>query len=168
MVIRNESQGDAEAIHGLTERAFAPMRFSEGTEAGIIGRLRQAGDLILSLVAEENGRIFGHVAFSPVTINGRQCGWFGLGPISVEPKRQRQGIGKALIAEGLARLQQEGATGCALIGNPDVYRSSGFTGDGQLTYGDLDSRYVLRLVFSGEPPKGRLEFSPAFKPDGQP
>jgi putative acetyltransferase len=167
MLIRDEVPGDAEAIHDLTERAFAPMRFSNGTEAGIIRRLRQAGDMILSLVAEEKGQIIGHVAFSAVTIDGRQCGWFGLGPISVEPTRQRQGIGKALIAEGLAQLRQKDAEGCALIGNADVYRSSGFSSDGRLTYGDLDSRYVLSLAFSGGAPQGALGFAPAFQDEGK-
>lgn len=163
MLIRPERPGDEDAIHDLTVMAFQPMLFSDGSEAPIIRALRSSGDLTLSLVAEEDGTIVGHVAFSPVTIDGVHGGWFGLGPISVKPERQRRGIGTALIREGLEWLKSHGAAGCALIGNPDVYRGSGFESDGLLSYGDLDRRYVQRIVFSGPAPRGILQFSPAFE-----
>jgi len=163
-VIRPERPEDADIIHDLTVRAFAPMPFSSGTEAPILRALREAGDLTLSLVAEEDGAIIGHVAFSPVAINGVHAGWFGLGPVSVAPERQRQGIGKALMAEGLARLKRAGAAGCALIGNPAVYARMGFASDGALTYRDLDPALVQRVVFAGDAPRGELAFAPAFDP----
>ena len=81
------------AIHALTDAAFRDVPHSSGTEAAIVDALRDAGALTLSLVAEEQGRIVGHVAFSPVTINGEASRWFGLGPVSVEPLEQRRGIG---------------------------------------------------------------------------
>lgn len=166
--IRPEEPGDADAIHHLTAIAFAPMPFSGGAEPEIIRVLRQAGDLTLSLVAEEDGSIVGHVAFSPVSIGGRHDGWFGLGPISVRPDRQRQGIGRALVDRGLSTLRARGARGCALIGNPDIYRRMGFESDGRLRYANLDARYVQRLVFDGEPPQGDLAFAPAFDLDRPP
>lgn len=162
MLIRKERPGDEDGIHSLTLAAFEPMSYSSGTEAPIIRSLRTSGDLTLSLVAEEDGAIVGHIAFSPVTINGVHDHWFGLGPISVRPDKQRQSIGKALILKGLAMLQDRGARGCALIGNPEVYRGAGFESDGQLSYGDLDRRYVQRIVFSGPAPRGELQFAPAF------
>jgi putative acetyltransferase len=161
--IRPERPGDEDIIHELTETAFATMPYSSGTEGPIIRALRAAGDLTLSLVAEDDGALVGHVAFSPVTIEGIHGRWYGLGPISVQPERQRQGIGRALVGEGLERLKQRGAGGCALIGNPEVYRGSGFESDGLLSYGDLDRRYVQRIIFSGPAPKGVLQFSPAFE-----
>ncbi|NEJ72431.1 GNAT family N-acetyltransferase [Rhizobium phaseoli] len=163
MLMRYEAPGDIGAIHDLTSIAFAPMPYSEGTEAEIIRRLRASGDLAISLVAEDEGEILGHVAFSPVTINDVQDGWFGLGPISVKPERQRQGIGKALIVRGLELLKERGATGCALIGNPEIYSRVGFSSDGQLMYLDLDKRLVQRIVFHGPTPSGMLQFSPAFE-----
>ena len=163
VVIRDERSGDENAVRDLTERAFAPMAFSDGSEPAIVDALRQAGNLTISLVAEDDGGIIGHVAFSPVKVDGAEAGWFGLGPISVEPARQRQGIGKALMAQGLDRLRAKGASGCALIGSPDVYRGSGFISDGQLAYGDLDRRYVMRIVFFGAAPQGILKFAPAFQ-----
>lgn len=168
MLIRLERPSDEAAIDGLTTRAFTGMPYSDGTEAPIIRLLRQSGDLALSLVAEEGGAVIGHVAFSPIRIEGH-ANWFGLGPIAVEPARQRSGIGRALIENGLEILKSRGATGVALIGDPDVYRASGFASDGRLTYKGLESRFVQRIVFSGPAPEGELHFAGAFdqavKPD---
>jgi putative acetyltransferase len=162
MLIRAERPADIDAIHHMTVRAFTGMPYSEGTEAPIVRLLRQSGDLALSLVAEEDGIVIGHVAFSPVRIGSASASWFGLGPLSVEPARQRSGIGKALIGRGLEILRTQGAAGVALIGNPDVYRSSGFIGDGRLTYKDLETRYVQRILFCGPEPEGELHFADAF------
>jgi putative acetyltransferase len=168
MLIRAEHPSDDPAINDLTERAFMGKPYSEGTEAPIIRLLRQSGDLALSLVAEENGAIIGHIAFSPIRIGSHQ-NWFGLGPLAVEPLRQRAGIGTSLIKNGLEMLKERGAAGVALIGNPDVYRSSGFASDGRLTYKGLESRYVQRIVFSGVDPEGEIHYADAFdravKPD---
>ena len=164
-LIREERAGDEDEIHALTRIAFASMPYSDGSEPAIIRALRRSGELSLSLVAEDSGTIIGHVAFSPVLIDGVHGGWFGLGPISVEPTRQRQGIGKALIAEGLRRLRNDGAAGCALIGNPDIYRSSGFESDGLLLYDGVEPRIVQRIVFQGMAPRGVLTFSDAFTPE---
>ncbi|WP_309084471.1 N-acetyltransferase [Chelativorans sp.] len=163
MLIRKECPGDEDAIHRLTQTAFAPMAFSDGSEAQIIRSLRESGDLTLSLVADEDRSIIGHVAFSPVTIDGRHNGWFGLGPVSVQPERQRQGVGKALIQEGLEMLKERGAHGCALIGNPDIYGRLGFESDGRLSYRNLERRYVQRIVSFGPAPHGELRFAPAFE-----
>lgn len=162
MLIRPEAPADHDAIHELTRVAFEPMPYSVGTEADIIRRLRADGDLTISLVAESEGEIVGHVAFSPVSIDGRHDGWFGLGPISVKAEMQRQGIGKALIAAGLAILGKRGASGCALVGNPEIYGRVGFISDGRLTCGDIDSKYVQWLALDGSAPRGGLTFAPAF------
>jgi putative acetyltransferase len=165
VIIREECPGDVEIIHELTEVAFRSMAFSDGSEPRIIRSLRDSGDLALSLVAEKDGAVAGHVAFSPVAIEGVDGDWFGLGPISVWPDLQRRGIGKALVKKGLETLRQRGARGCALIGDPNVYSRMGFESDGSLSYGDLDRRYVQRIVFSGSAPRGTLKFAPAFQPE---
>jgi putative acetyltransferase len=77
-------------------------------------------------VAEIDGRIVGHIAFSPVVISGGTTGWYGLGPVSVLPERPKQGIGKALINEGLSRLKASGGQGSALVGDPNHYHRFGF------------------------------------------
>lgn len=162
IIIRAERPGDEDVIHELTQAAFAPMSYSSGTEGAIIRALRASGELTLSLVAEENGEIIGHVAFSPVTIDGHYDDWFGLGPISVRADRQRQGIGHRLIREGIHQLKASGAKGCALVGDQAVYHGVGFVSDGQLTYEGIPDAYVQHLALSGHAPHGRLAFSSAF------
>jgi putative acetyltransferase len=161
MQIRDERPDDILAIHRLTGIAFAPMPHSDGTEPAIVDGLRRDGDLTLSLVAEVDGAIVGHVAFSPIAIAG-VAGWYGLGPISVHPDHQRRGIGRALVGEGLNRLRALGAKGCALIGDPAYYSRLGFVSDGRLGYGGLDRRYVQHLTLEGPEPEGELVFAPAF------
>ncbi len=168
MHIREEAPADVDAIHALTQAAFAPMDFSDKTEGAALKALRARGELTISLVAEEAGALIGHVAFSPVAIDGVHDGWYGLGPISVRPGRQRNGVGKALIARGLGMLRDLGASGCALIGNPRIYSRAGFVSDGRLSYRNLPSEYVQRIVFRGPPPSGALRFASGLEDDALP
>lgn len=162
MEIRSEQPGDYQAIFQLTTDAFASMSFSDGTEPAIIDDLRAAGDLTLSLVAVKDGILVGHIAFSPVSIGNFKNGWYGLGPVSVQPELQRTGIGSALINEGLCILREMGAEGCALTGNPDYYHRFGFISDGCVQYEGLESRYVQWISFGDQRPNRQLVFSPAF------
>ena len=162
MTIRPEQPGDADAIRAVIGAAFAGRRYSSGTEAAIVEALREAGALTLSLVAEEDGQVIGHIAFSPVTIDGAACGWFGLGPVAVVPERQGQGVGAALIREGLARLRARGAAGCVLLGDPRYYARFGFVSDPALRYSGGPAAYFQRLAFSDPTPSGEIAFHPAF------
>ncbi len=162
MIIRPESAEDVPAIRAVTVAVFKGAPYSSGTEAAIVDALREAGALTLSLVAEERGRIVGHVAFSPVTINGKAGGWFGLGPVSVEPAEQRRGIGQALIRDGLQRLKSKGAEGCVLLGDPAYYGRFGFVSDPRLRYGDVPPEYVQRLSFTGAEPEGEVAYHAGF------
>ena len=89
--IRAETPEDIEAITELTAEAFATLEISDHTEQYVITALRSAGALAISLVAEVDGRVVGHIAFSPVTIADGTTGWYGLGPVSVLPEFQRVG-----------------------------------------------------------------------------
>lgn len=160
--IRPEGPGDADAISDLTTAAFAPMAYSSGTEARIITDLRAAGALLLSLVAVEDGEIIGHVAFSPVTIDGRDIGWIGLGPVSAAPDRQREGIGSALIRDGLSRMKRAGHMGCVLLGDPAYYGRFGFGEKPGLILPDVPPAYFLALSFDGAMPRGEVAYHPAF------
>ncbi len=111
VVIRNEIDADISAITEVTIAAFKTLEISNHTEQFIIAALRAAKALTLSLVAEADGRVIGHIAFSDVTISDGTRNWYGLGPISVLPEYQRQGIGKALIQEGLSRLKDMNVQG---------------------------------------------------------
>ncbi|SNY90154.1 putative acetyltransferase [Cohaesibacter sp. ES.047] len=163
MEIREETSADAADIHTLTQRAFAPMPYSSGSEGEIIDQLRRDGDLVLSLVMDDDGMIVGHVAFSKIQIDGTWDKWYCLGPISVAPDKQNQGIGKALVGEGMRRLRALGANGCILIGNPAYYVRLGFECDGQLRYGALDPSLIQHMTFQGPAPKGTLSHADAFE-----
>lgn len=162
--IRSEQSGDEAAIHDLVKRAFAPMPFSEGDEQDLVDALRADGDLFHSLVAVEAvGRIVGHISFSPVTIDHESCGWFQMAPVSVSPEVQGQGIGSALILEGIARLKRDGAQGIAVVGNPAYYERFGF-GVAQLLVpaSDQDAPFFRAMTFSGKAPAGILRYAAAF------
>lgn len=167
MLIRPEQPGDTVAIRALTTEAFATAPHSSGTEAAIVDGLRAAGALTLSLVAvaEEAGpnAILGHVAFSPVTIDGVASGWLGLGPVSVRPGRQRGGIGSALIRAGLRRLRERGAGGCVLLGDPAYYGRFGFANDPALVLEGVPAEYFMRLGFGAAVPAGTVRYHAAFE-----
>lgn len=162
MQIRLERPKDATTIRALTDAAFKGMRFSHQTEARVIDGLRAAGALTLSLVAIEGGDIVGHVAFSPVQINGEAGDWYGLGPVSVWPDRQRRGIGQALIRDGLQRLRLLGAGGCVLLGDPAYYGRFGFESDPNLYEVGAPPGAFQHLSLSGVQPSGEVRFHPAF------
>ncbi len=162
MHIRLERPEDAKAIGLLTDTAFDGAAHSAGTEARIVEALRAAGALTLSLVADEGGEIIGHAAFSPVEINGTPGDWYGLGPVSVLPARQGEGIGQAVIREGLQRLAALGAAGCVVLGDPAYYERFGYAYDPDLAYGDVPAGYFRRLVLKGPAPKGEVSYHPGF------
>ncbi len=161
MLIRHEIPKDVEAIRDLTAKAFANMPYSDGSEPRIIDALRRDGDLSVSLVAVEDDQILGQITFSPVTIAEAE-NWYGLGPVSVHPLRQSQGIGGALIKSGLEAIKQLGAKGCVLVGNPDYYSRFGFRGDSGVTYMGLDLKFVQQLPFDGVLKSGEIKYSPGF------
>ncbi|MBO3760296.1 N-acetyltransferase [Ciceribacter sp. L1K23] len=162
MIVRPERVGDEAQIGALTARAFADMPYSDQTESLIVERLRRAGALTVSLVAEDDGVIVGHVAFSPVMLSSGQTNWYALGPISVDPVRQRSGIGSMLIAKGFARLQELGAAGCILAGDPAYYGRFGFRGVEGLSCDAVPSQYLLALPLNDEAPSGIVGFHPGF------
>lgn len=161
MKIRLEEPRDQNAIRKLTDEAFKDLPYSSQTEAAIIDALREAEALTVSLVAEDDG-IIGHVAFSPVKVNGADCGWYGLGPVSVAPDRQGRGIGAMLIREGLAQLKNKAAAGCVVLGSADYYPRFGFQHDPKLTYSDAPAEYFMRLVINGEAAAGEVTFHSGF------
>jgi putative acetyltransferase len=160
--IRPEVATDPPAIFDLTRRAFAPMPFAAGDEQALVGVLRELGALSLSLVAEHQGEIVGHVALSPVTHESGEAGWFGLGPISVEPALQRQGVGGALIAEAKRWLSDQDARGCILTGDPNYYPRHGFLPAPGHAPEAEPAEYFMVLALCGRIPDGRFRFHPAF------
>ena len=163
IVIRDETERDAAEITDVTVAAFESMEISNHTEQFIIAALRSAGALTLSLVAEMDGRVVGHIAFSPVTISDGASRWYGLGPVSVLPMYQRRGIGKHLIEEGLSRLKKIGARGCCLVGHPQYYRKFGFENVTGLVHEGVPNEVFFALSFDGQLPQGSVTFHRGFE-----
>jgi putative acetyltransferase len=166
-LIRDETPQDAAAITEVTALAFETLGISNHTEQFIVEALRAAGALTVSLVAEMDGRVVGHIAFSPVTISDGTDRWYGLGPVSVLPELQRMGIGKALIWEGLSRIKALGARGCCLVGHPQYYRKFGFDNAPGFNYEGVPPEFFFTLAFDGHQPQGTVTFHEGFNADGK-
>lgn len=163
MSIRAELPGDAAAIDALITDAFRSAPHAAGHEAEIVRRLRDDGALVLSLVAEDVDGLVGHVAASPVTIDGT-AGWIGIGPLAVRPDRQRQGHGSTLMEAVLRILRTGGAAGAVLVGDPQFYGRFGFASRSGLSLAGVPSEYVLALPFGVAVPHGRIAYHAAFDP----
>jgi putative acetyltransferase len=108
------------------------------------------------------GKVVGHIAFSLAKINGKDCGWYILGPVAVEPKRQRQGIGQALVREGIEQLRNLGAQGCVLVGDPAYYGRFGFQNHPSLTLKGVPPEVFLCLPMTDHIPQGEVIHHAAF------
>ncbi len=166
MIIRKETASDIEAITQVTISAFNTLPISNHTEQFIIKALRAASALTLSLVAEIEGRVVGHIAFSPVTMSDGTKDWYGLGPVSVLPGYHKQGIGKSLINEGLSLLKQLGGQGCALVGDPNYYKRFGFKNFPELVLEGVPQEVFLALPFYEKIPQGIVVFHEGFRAIG--
>jgi putative acetyltransferase len=162
MIIRNETSSDIEAISKVTIAAFKNLAISNHTEQYIINALREANALTISLVAEIDGQVVGHIAFSPVTISDGAIGWYGLGPVSVLSDYQKKGIGKSLINEGLFLLKKLGGQGCVLVGHPDYYKRLGFRNFPELVHEGVPQEVFFALPFTERVPEGIVLFHEGF------
>ncbi|KZK98111.1 Acetyltransferase (GNAT) family protein [Pseudovibrio sp. Ad5] len=166
MIIRTELPSDVEAIRNLVYAAFENHPHHEAgakpTEHLIIDQLRANGELTLSLIGGQAGGMVGHIAFSPVTIDGEDKGWYGLGPVAIAPKLQGKGFGSALIMEGMQQIKQIGAKGVVLLEEPDYYSRFGFQQTKDLVFPGVPAQYFMQHTFEGETPTGTLAYSAAF------
>ena len=166
MIIRKETTSDIEAITQVTIAAFKTLQISNQTEQFIIKALRNANALTISLVAEVDGRVVGHIAFSPVTISDGSPNWHGLGPVSMLPEYQKQGIGESLVNKGLSLLKAMGGRGCALVGDPAYYQRFGFRNIPDLVHEGIPQEVFLALPFTEKVPQGMVIFHEAFLATG--
>ncbi len=162
MIIRGEMESDIEAISEVTIAAFEDHPYSNHTEQFVVKALRAANALSISLVADIDGKVVGHIAFSPVTISDGSRDRYGLGPVSVLPEYQKRGIGKSLIHKGLSLLKASGARGCALVGDPNYYKRFAFRNFPDLILDGVPQEYFLALPFYEDRPKGIVVFHQGF------
>jgi len=164
--IREESKADRAAIRQVTEIAFRNKPYTDGDEQDVIDRLRSSHALALSLVAVENDEILGQITFSPAIVEDDSKSWFALGPVSVTPSRQGEGIGSSLIKQGLAGIDSLGALGCILTGNPEYYKKFGFKLAPKNSPINESELYFQLKLLGGELPEGRFAFHRAFYEGG--
>ncbi len=162
MIIRLERPGDAPTISAVIQEAFRGHPHSVQNEHRIVDALRAAGALSLSLVAELDDTVVGHVAFSPVTHSGSPARWAGVGPLAVLRSRQRMGVGFALMISGMGAIREQGFAGAVLVGPPEYYRRFGFQNVPGLKIHGVPSEVILAKAFEGEVPPGEVAFHPAF------
>jgi putative acetyltransferase len=165
LTIRPETPQDSIPIASVTTAAFGTDR-----EARMVDAIRGSEGYVpeLSLVAELDGRIVGHVMLSYVGLAGAERRLLELGPISVAPERQRNGIGSALIREALARADEQGEPLVLVLGHPAYYPRFGFRPAGELGIAPPDpaipSEVFMAVPLSGYDgtPRGRIVFPAAF------
>lgn len=122
MTIRPETASDRAAVRAVNEAAF-----ETSAEADLVEALRERAEPTFSLVAEEGGRVVGHILFSPVGLAGHpELGLFGLAPMAVEPSLQRRGVGSALVRAGLEACAAAGGRAVVVLGHPEYYPRFGF------------------------------------------
>ena len=165
MIVRPETAGDIAAIGHVIRRAFG-SRNEACEEADLVNRLRRDNDLVLSLVAEQDGQLVGHVGFSRLWIvrDAHRIPGISLAPLAVMPDRQRKGAGRMLVEAGYARLREAGEIIVFVLGDTDYYGRLGFSLSAAAPF---DCQYAgpyfqaLRLA-SSAPETGSVEYSPAF------
>ncbi|MDR4485067.1 MAG: N-acetyltransferase [Nitrospirales bacterium] len=162
VMIRRELQSDVAAIDSLIVSAFLHAPHTSHTEQLIVKALREVKQLSVSLVAENKGDLVGHVAVSPVSISDGTQHWYGLGPISVAPEWQCQGVGSQLMQQALTELRKLGSAGCVVLGEPQYYGRFGFKSDPELVLPGVPPEYFQALSFSARVPVGSVAYHEAF------
>jgi putative acetyltransferase len=162
MWLRAESPADHAAIRALIEAAFAGAAHASGTEARIVDALRADDALTVSMVADLDGAVIGHVALSPVRIDGNETGWHGLGPVAVAPAHQGHGVGFALVQAALTELRMAGSRGCVVLGDAAYYGRFGFRHVAGLVYPPAPPEYFMALAFGHDIAQGEVSYQRAF------
>ena len=121
--VRVENESDLQAIRAVNQSAFETP-----SEAKLVDALRKQAQPIVSLVAEEDGQVVGHIMFSPVSLpTHSDFKIMGLAPMAVAPEHQNKGIGSALVKAGLDQCKQLGFSAVVVLGHPNYYPRFGFS-----------------------------------------
>jgi putative acetyltransferase len=161
MRIRPEQPTDLRKIFALNAAAF-----DTDAEAWLVERLRDDGVLALSLVAVVYETIIGHIAFSPVTVDGHPTRGVGLAPLAVAAEQRGRGVGAKLVRAGIDACRQAGFEFVVVLGEPGYYRRFGFDSASRFgltnVYGVDDPFMALALRNDAPPAGGQVRYGPAF------
>jgi putative acetyltransferase len=155
-IIRSETINDHDAIQEIHRLAFG-----RPAEAKLVDDLRKSGDTVISLTAARDSRVIGHVLFSKLKAPMKAL---GLAPVAVHPSFQKQGVGSALIREGLDQAKKDGCMCVFVLGDPGYYGRFGFRVESAKGYSSLYSgRHFMALQFSDVPKTGEVIYPKPFK-----
>jgi len=154
--VRDESPGDRKAIYQVVSSAFG-----RSSEAELVGALQEAGDSIVSLVADDDGQIIGHVLLSKMDA---PFSALALAPVSVIPPRQRSGIGSALINRAVSRARDGGWAAIFVLGDPHYYERFGFEREAAAGFTSpyAGPHFMMLALAPSLPKTGELRHAPAF------
>ncbi|MGH6633882.1 GNAT family N-acetyltransferase [Sphingopyxis sp.] len=166
--IRAATAADADAVDTIIRAAFAGTEFGYQGEAELVRMIEADGDTLVSLVAERDGAIVGHILFSRMDVeaDGQPLVAAGLAPVAVLPGRQGQGIGDALIRAGLDALREQGVAISFVLGHEGYYPRFGYSPElaGRFVSPFAGPHFMATMLDSDAawPPGGRADYAPAF------
>lgn len=166
ILIRLETESDAPTIEKVISTAFLNAEHTNHNEQFIVRNLRESNHLSISLVAYDKptNTIIGHAAISSIKISTGHENWYGLGPVSVLPQYQRNGIGSLLIERALEILQNYyHAAGCVVLGNPGYYTRFGFRTVSSLKLAGVPSECFLAITWHEPTPTAMVSYHEAFE-----
>lgn len=165
MLVRTEKEDDRDAVREINISAFGTS-----SEADLVEALRKLTQPVVSLVAEDNGAVIGHIMFSPVSLSAHpSLNVMGLAPMAVLPAHQDKGFGSALVRAGLDRCRQLGFDAVVVLGHPNYYPRFGFSPSSQFGINseyDVSDEVFMALelqpqALSGK--TGKVKYDPAFR-----
>ena len=167
MIIRQERSKDFPSVYALVKAAFESAEHADGNEQDLVNALRKSDSYIpeLSLIAEVDGKIVGHIMFTKLKI-GNQV-QLALAPLSVMPEYQKRGVGTALIQEGHKRAKALGYGYSVVLGSEKYYPKSGYSpaeGFGINAPFDVPSENFMACVLNetGAEIHGTIKYAPEF------
>lgn len=167
MTIRQETAQDHASVYEVVKAAFAAAEESGGTEQDLVVKLRSSAAFVpeLSLVAEEEGKIIGHILFTKAEVNGQTV--LALAPLSVLPAYQRRGVGLALMAEGHRAAKELGFGFSVVLGHAGYYPKAGYRPAGRFgikaPFDVPEENFMaIQLDPAAKAPRGTLRYDEAF------
>lgn len=163
-VIRVECPADIPGVRAVNQAAF-----ETGAEAALVDALRENGKFVLSLVADVEGDIVGHILFTDIEMEpgGAEARMLGLAPMAVRPEWQGRGIGSALVLRGLEDCRELGYRGVVVLGHPDFYPRFGFVPASRhgitCIYNAPDETFMAVTLGDGSLPRGCTRYQPEFE-----